>query len=94
MIVAILLLIVTTVVFINWIIYSINPLTYPACLKLRRYGSVKRQIQEAEKELNQNILLKRENFYITEHYFIEWSKDQIRILPLNKMVWADRKSVV
>lgn len=92
MAVAILLLIVTTVVFINWIIYIINPLTYPACLKLRRYGSVKRQIQEAEKELNQNVLLKKENFYITEHYFIEWSKDQIRILPLNKMVWAYKHS--
>lgn len=90
--VTILLLIVSMLIFINWLVYIINPLAYPACLKLRKYGSVKKQIQKAEQELNENVILKKGDFYITEHYFIEWSKNQITVLPLDKMVWAYKHS--
>lgn len=79
-------------VFLNVLSYMLFPLLHPACFRLRRYGSVREQIQEAEQELHQEPMLQKGIFTITEHYLIASSHIQLYILPLDKIIWIYKHS--
>lgn len=90
--VVLIVFILSLLAFFYIVAYIIFPILHPACLRLRRYGSVKEMTAEAGEELLEKPLLTAGIFTITEHYLIASSKIQLYILPLDKIVWAYKHS--
>lgn len=95
----IVLLLISLIIFVASLIIGLNtlsqliyPLLYPACFHLRRYGSVKEQVRQAEAELHDIPLLKAGIFTITEHYLISITKSQLYLLPLDTIIWGYKHS--
>lgn len=80
------------IVAFNTLSQLIYPLLYPACFHLRRYGSVREQVLQAEQELHEIPLLKAGIFTITKHYLISITKTQLYILPLDEIIWGYKHS--
>lgn len=50
----------------------------------------KRLIEKAENELNNNLIINLGDLYLTEHFFIEFNRKKVIILPLMRIVWGYR----
>ena len=55
---------------------------------LIRYGSIRQQLAEANRELEQGLLLDDPVFKLTDHYFIQFGKKRMLIMPRKRLVWA------
>lgn len=80
------------VILLNMLSYILFPLLHPACFHLRRYGSVKEQISQAEQELHEAPLLTEGIFTITEHYLFIFARMNLHVIPLSEIVWAYKHS--
>lgn len=70
------------------IIFYNHPELYPTCLKLKKYGDVFVLVEKVEHELQNNVVIKSGNTYITENFFIDISYFSLIIVPIEQIVWA------
>lgn len=81
-----------TIMSAVFIIYSVVciccPYLYKNVYKLHRYGNVKMHMRKAEKELNEKILFRKKDIFITENYIMDFSAGDFKIMPVNKIVWV------
>ena len=80
------------IIFLNMLSYMIFPLLHPSCYHLRRYGSVREQITQAEQELHEIPMLKEGIFTVTEHYLFIFTSIKLHIIPLEEIIWAYKHS--
>lgn len=90
--ICLIVLVTSLLVFFNVLSYLLCPLLHPSCFRLRRYGSVREQIREAEQELCLEPILQKGIFTITPHYLIASSHIQLYILPLDQIIWIYKHS--
>lgn len=88
----IILFIISAIWSLYLFLYILYPYASPICLNLRRYGSITGQIQELEEELRSQMQVRCGDFMITKHYLLVWSKHQLKILPLNQIIWIYKYS--
>lgn len=70
-----------------------RPETYPLCPHTDS-ADRKRLIEKAEKELDDNFILNLNDLYLTEHFFIEFNKRKVIVLPLMRIVWGYRMGTI
>lgn len=73
------------------LLFIFLPAYYPACSRMRCYGSVKSHIRQLSKELNEENLIYGD-LTITRHYLISVSKYELQMIPLKDIVWAYKHS--
>lgn len=74
------------------IFFILYPFYYPACRRMRRYGSVQShmcQINKEQREENQIC----GDLTLTRHYLIFISKYEMQIIPLKDIFWAYKYSI-
>lgn len=79
---------------ISNIIYMIYPKLSPSCLHLRKGTDVSILLSQANEEFLSEQILSAETMFITKHYFIELSKYGIAIIPLRKITWVYKHSIL
>lgn len=82
------LILICIILIAHSILCIIFPCLEPKLLRLRRYGSLKKQLKLAESEMSSAIYLKQDSFIITEHFLINLSPDNFILMPVDKIVWA------
>lgn len=68
------------------------PSYYPACRRMRYYGSVRSHMRQINKERREENLIYG-NLTITRHYLIFLSKYELQIIPLKDIFWAYKHSM-
>lgn len=84
--------VISLITAFHTILQLVYPLLYPACFRLRRYGSVKEQVAQAEAELREPALLQAGAFTITKHYLVYMTRAQLSLLPLDEILWGYKHS--
>lgn len=62
--------------------------------RLSVYGNPKEILEEAEDELATLPQLATEDMFITEHYFIETTKDGVALVPIDRILWIYKYSTL
>ena len=88
----ILLAIIASITIIKRILFILRPIYYPACRKMRYYGSAKSHIRQLNKERKEENLICGD-LMVTRHYLIYCSKYELQIIPLKDIFWAYKYSV-
>lgn len=70
------------------IVFYLHPELYPHCNKLKKYGDIFVLLGKVEHELQNNVVIKSGNTYITENFFIDISYFSLIIVPIEQIVWA------
>lgn len=78
--------------FLYALSFIMVPLLHPSCIFLRRYGNIKGQVMELERELEGEIRLRCKHLIITKSYLVEISNSHLKILPLHQILWAYKHS--
>lgn len=63
------------------------PKTYMGFFKLIKHGKVGTIIDNAYYEMNNNLILKTKDMYITDNYFIDIGFNSINVVPIDKIAW-------
>lgn len=72
--------------------YMVNPMLYPACFRLRKYGDIRAQIEEIDKEIKDAVILQSKEILFTENYLIFFSKISLAMIPVSKISWIYKYS--
>lgn len=79
---------------ICYLMYIRFPWLSPPCQQLRRFGSPRQLLSQAEEELATLPQLATEDMFITEHFFIEISNDGIAFVPIREIIWIYKHSTL
>lgn len=79
---------------IRSILYVIQPVWSPACLHLRKNRASKELLTKASDEFINQQELSLNTMFITRHYFIELSRYGIAIIPLDRILWVYKHSIL
>ena len=74
------------------VVFILRPMYYPACRRMRCYGSVKSHMRQINKEQREENLICGD-LTITRHYLIFISKYEMQIIPLKDIFWAYKYSM-
>lgn len=74
------------------IFFLFHPAYYPACRRMRYYGSVKSHLRQINKERREENLICGD-LTLTRHYLIFISKYEMQIIPLKDIFWAYKYSI-
>ncbi len=76
------------------ILFMLKPDMSPNVRRLMAYGNPKVMLEDAQKELSTLPQLATEDMFITEHYFIETSRNGVAFVPISEIRWVYKYSTM
>lgn len=86
--------VIALVCMIRYIIYICAPHTSPTANTLGLFGKRRELLAQATEELATLPQLATEDIYITENFFIAFSKRSVTVLPISEIVWVYKHSTL
>lgn len=88
MVLLFLLLAISVIYFISNLIFMFSPRLHPACKRLRKFGLSQRDFKEIDFELENYLLIRAGNIYLTENYLVIFGRRNLWMVPLYNIVWV------
>ncbi len=86
--------IIALVSLINYLIYMLAPHMSPTARTLGLFGNRRELLELATEELATLPQLATEDIYITEHFFIAFTRRSVTVLPISEIVWIYKHSTL
>lgn len=74
-------------------LHLLFPTLSPACLRLRTMMNLSYCLALANRELNDRLILTKNQIYITKHFIFDFGKQDITIVPFSKIVWMYERNI-
>lgn len=74
------------------LIIYIEPRLHPSLLKVMRYGALKLQLSQVNRELEESVRADYGNLKITENYVVNLEKNHLFFVPIRHVIWIFRIS--